>query len=276
MDRTPPPTAAVPGGSECDDPDFCTPFSTIGEAVRTRNRMLNVLVPLETAKFGAEVGALWLRYLSRRPGDSLAPTVFDTPSSSIVQGFAGSVTTAERQDELIKEVKGALPGFCLFVPIGTWTTIPIESLLPATSLDYPIDYDQPFEIPGNIAGGVGGSDAGPDWRHVSGTISLTRTADRSGAVVGARIRTSLRFMVFDAVDFCPGQCGAPAEQLLTVPLSRLEASGFAYDVPFLVRYDGPQVEAEIDVTLVPPCSRGPEPAQGLSAATSVGPTAEPA
>jgi len=238
--------------------------------------MINVFVPLETAKFGAEVGALWLRYLSRRPGDSLAPTVFDSPSSSIVQGFAGSATTGERQEELIKEVKKALPGFCLFVPVGAWTTLPIESLLPATSLDYPIDFDQPFEIPGNIAGGVGGSDAGSDWRHVSGTISLTRTVDRSGAVAGARIRTSLRFVVFDAVDFCPGQCGARVEQLLTVALSRLEASGFAYDVPFLVRYEGPHVEAEIDVSLVPPCSRGPEPAEGTGAVTSPSPTAEPA
>jgi len=45
-----------------------------------------------------------------------------------------------------------------------------------------------------------------------------------------------RYEVFDAVDFCPGQCGSPLEQNFTIPLSRLEASGDAYDVPYVVRF----------------------------------------
>ena len=44
------------------------------------------------------------------------------------------------------------------------------------------------------------------------------------------------YEVFDAVDFCPGQCGSLLEQMFTIPLSRLEASGEAYDVPFVVRF----------------------------------------
>jgi hypothetical protein len=42
--------------------------------------------------------------------------------------------------------------------------------------------------------------------------------------------------VFDAIDFCPGDCGSREERLITVPMSRLEASGEAYDVPFKVTF----------------------------------------
>ncbi|HBB36208.1 MAG TPA: hypothetical protein DDZ80_14795 [Cyanobacteria bacterium UBA8803] len=38
-------------------------------------------------------------------------------------------------------------------------------------------------------------------------------------------------------DFCPGGAGAGLEQVLTIPASRLEASGQAFDVPFEVQLD---------------------------------------
>jgi len=44
------------------------------------------------------------------------------------------------------------------------------------------------------------------------------------------------YEVFDAVDFCDGQSGSPLKQIFTIPLSRLEASGEAYDVPYIVRF----------------------------------------
>jgi hypothetical protein len=43
------------------------------------------------------------------------------------------------------------------------------------------------------------------------------------------------------------------EQTLTVPLSRLEASGVANDVPYLVIYDAPQLDATLDASLVRRC-----------------------
>lgn len=69
----------------------------------------------------------------------------------------------------------------------------------------PINYSSPLSVAGHIAGEIGSSDAGPDYRKIT-----------------------------YAADFCPGYCGSPAEQLITVPMSRLEASGAAYDVPFKV------------------------------------------
>ena len=50
------------------------------------------------------------------------------------------------------------------------------------------------------------------------------------------METTLHYEVFDAVDFCPGDCGSSAEQLITIPMSRLEASGEAYDQPFKVKF----------------------------------------
>jgi hypothetical protein len=44
------------------------------------------------------------------------------------------------------------------------------------------------------------------------------------------------YEVFDAVDFCPGDCGSWLEQRVTIPMSRLEASGAAYDQPFKVEF----------------------------------------
>jgi Domain of unknown function (DUF4157) len=277
FDRTPPTPAASAAGSECDDPDFCTPFATVGEAVRARNDLITGFLPALRVVFGEEVALLWLSYLSRRPGDSLARRVFSSPTSRVVQGFVTSDTTRARQRDLIVTVKSVLPSFCLSVPINAWTSIPVEQLLPRSVLEYPIDFDHALEIPGNIAGGVGSSDAGPDRRRVSGSVSLTRTADARGNVTGARLRTGFTFVVEDAIDFCPGQCGAVLEQLLaTIKMSRLEASGFAYDVPFEVRFDGETVEEAIDPALVPPCMLGPPSPLGTALAEGESPPARPA
>jgi hypothetical protein len=50
------------------------------------------------------------------------------------------------------------------------------------------------------------------------------------------------------IDFCPGKCGSPAEQFVTVPMSRLEASEEVYDVPFLVRFVPESSEAILPLT----------------------------
>jgi hypothetical protein len=101
--------------------------------------------------------------------------------------------------------------------------------------DRPINYSNPFSISGHIAGGIGSSDAGPDSRKASGNVTLEKVPliGSSGYV---KVDTYLTYDVFDAVDFCPGDCGSPAEQIVTVPMSRLEAGGQAYDVPFRVTF----------------------------------------
>ncbi len=72
--------------------------------------------------------------------------------------------------------------------------------------------------------------------------------------------THFHFLVQDAIDFCPGDPGTGQEQALTVPLSRLEATGlfltdepFAYDMPFEVRYTGNLIDEDIDLAIVRSC-----------------------
>ena len=58
--------------------------------------------------------------------------------------------------------------------------------------------------------------------------------------------------IFDAIDFCPGGCGTPREQILTVPFSRREASGLAYDVPIHLKVSMPTKQSEFSVAITSP------------------------
>jgi hypothetical protein len=102
--------------------------------------------------------------------------------------------------------------------------------------DRPINYSNPFSIAGHIAGGVGSSDAGPDTRKVAwGNVTLEKTPI-VGGVGYVSVEATLHYEVFDTVDFCPGDPGSPLEACITIPMSRLEAGGDAYDQPFLVKF----------------------------------------
>jgi hypothetical protein len=43
-----------------------------------------------------------------------------------------------------------------------------------------------------------------------------------------------QYQVFEAIDFCSGDCGSKAEQLVNISMSMLEVSDAPYDVPFKV------------------------------------------
>jgi hypothetical protein len=112
----------------------------------------------------------------------------------------------------------------------------IENFLsPPEVDDRPINYSNPLAIAGHIAGGIGSSDAGNDYRKVWGNATLEKVP-LIGSTGYVKVETTLHYEVVDAIDFCPGDCGSRAEQAVTVPLSRLEASGEAYDVPYKVTF----------------------------------------
>lgn len=266
------------GGTSCLPTDsvenFCQPYGSRQEARRIRDCILRRYVPLLADVFGSEVGSLWRSYLSRRHRANLRRRVFSSQSSQIVQGFVASVTTNQRQRVLVDRIKQSLRSSCPRLPANHWADFSVNRFLSRQDLDYPIDYNQALEIPGHIAGSVGSSDAGPDSRRVSGTVSLLRSTDRSGRTTGIRIATAFNFVVRDAIDFCPGQPGGEAEQMLTIPLSRLEMTGlflrdepFAYDVPFEVRFRGTPIEEDLDFSSVracypdaaPPATEAPAP-----------------
>jgi hypothetical protein len=123
------------------------------------------------------------------------------------------------------------------LPDNTPTTMSVENFLTRAEMDNrPINYSNPLSIAGHIAGGIGSSDAGLDYRKVlwgNATLEKTPLIGSTGYI---SVETTLHYEVFDAVDFCDGDCGSAAEQLITIPMSRLEAGGQAYDVPFKVTF----------------------------------------
>jgi hypothetical protein len=191
-----------------------------------------------SATFGAEVRSLWADYLARTPASSLTPRVFDTPGDPIEDSFATSSATSSDEDDVLNLVIARLSRF----PGGTLrpfthTVTSLTNYLSASEMDNrPINYSNPLSKAGNIAGGIGSSAAGPDYRRIvraNVTMDKVPIIGNSGYI---DFELFPYYEVFDAVDFCPGQCGSPAEQVLTVPLSRLEASGEAFDVPYFVRF----------------------------------------
>ena len=220
------------------------------------------MIPIQRRLFGNEVAQLYTNFLNRQPGDSLERIVFNDPNNEIVQGFINSNINQPTQVRIIRDIFNRLPNNCSNlpdIPPNTFVEIPIEQLLPSSlgldkngnriigGLDnYPIDYALEAEIPGQLAGGqIGGSDAGQDIREISGSISIFREVNDSGITTNARVRLNLKIKVLDALDFCPGNKGVGPQLIFTVPLSRLEASGLAYDVPFEVVYDVPPLEVNL-------------------------------
>lgn len=234
--------------------DFCTPYPSYYEALRASIIMHAVLLPAAAALFGPTVANLWRKYLSRRKGDSLSPETF-MPGSDISNRFTNAKVTENRQIDLLNIAQsniGRLP----VIPPYTWTPLPLALFVSAGDINFPINFNNPFDTPGHIAGGVGSSDAGPDWRRSLGNLLFYRMTNDKGETTKLIIRSGIDFWVFDAMDFCPGDPGSGLEQNLTIPLSRLEASNWAYDVPLLVNFPGPSASREIQGnqlnTLFPP------------------------
>jgi hypothetical protein len=220
----------------CSDPTFCTPYATAAEAASAKSSLISYYLPADFVTFGMESLGLYLRFLSRHPGDSLAPVIFNNPSNELVSSFVDSGDTKDDIDAIIDLVGTRLSRAPGPLSPNTPTIMSVANFLSSAELnDRPINYSNPFSISGHIAGGIGSSDAGPDSRKASGNVTLEKVPliGSSGYV---KVDTYLTYDVFDAVDFCPGDCGSPAEQIVTVPMSRLEAGGQAYDVPFRVTF----------------------------------------
>lgn len=238
---TPSPRAVAREPSQenvCDDATYCTPYASAAQAATAEAWLRMVALPALEAKFGTEVHDLWESYLSRSPGDSLTPQVFETAGNPIEESFATSWDTLDDVDAALDTVIERVSHF----PGGTLqphsrTTVALSNFLSAAEMDdRRINYSNLFSKAGNIAGGIGSSDAGADYRKILwGNVSMTKTPliGNSGYI---DFELTNRYEVFDAIDFCPGQCGSAAEQQFTIPMSRLEASGDAYDVPYIVRF----------------------------------------
>lgn len=200
--------------------------------------MLKTLIPAEMMVFNNEVAGLWYRYLLRKPGDSLKPVVFRTPGSILAREFAESPETLDEQDFNADLIKSRISRkFIRKLPSNRWISFPIRRFLNSKERNnLPINYADPFSGPGNVAGGISPSAAGMDKRRLRGYVKFFKHR-KKGKVTSVIMETSFKFIVTDAIDFCPqgtGDPGASFEQFLTNPLSRLEASKLTFDVLFKV------------------------------------------
>ena len=222
----------------CSNPNFCKPYPTPAEAAGKEAWMRKYFLPVMGVKFGTEVFDLWAEYLSRVPGASLTRKVFETPGNPIEESFATSSATDKDQDavlDLVIDRVSLLPGGALSPHVHTVSSLS-NYLSPGEMNNRPINYSNPLSKAGNIAGDIGSSDAGPDSRKIARANVAMEKVPVIGDAGYIKFQLFPHYEVYDAIDFCPGQCGSPAEQVFTVPLSRLEASGEAYDVPYVVRF----------------------------------------
>jgi outer membrane protein OmpA-like peptidoglycan-associated protein len=109
-----------------------------------------------------------------------------------------------------------------------------------------MDFTTIGSVPGNLAGGVGktqttcsvGATPSPaDDARILTDVTATLIRNPNGSIT---VTPTLHLRVIDTVDLCPGNCGSDVgvinEQLATIPMSRLEASGVSGDVPFTVDF----------------------------------------
>lgn len=226
-------------------PDFCTPYPNRLAAEAARAAMAPGLLAGIAVAVNSRVVGLWNQYIW---GGSAPQNL----SSQFGGDFTTSVTTADATDFLVNELRTNLESSPPTFPPGVDTvTIDIPSrigtaiaALDTTGSGHEMDFNVIGEVPGNLAGGIGktqlthvvGARPSPfnDSRSAAGTADVTRNPDGTLTVV-----PHITFTVQDTIDLCPGNCGAPMEQLATVPLSRFEASGISGDVPFTVQYAAP-------------------------------------
>jgi len=221
------------GWNECDDPLFCKPYTDPVESEmalkEAKSNFSTVVEPL----ISADAASLWKKYLSG--AETPAPIVFKS-QSEIAQNFAGCYVNDDMIDTLIAHIKEKAQEQCIKVFPNKTSSFRVSLLADSMHLNPVLEYNSLARCADAslTAGGMGGNDK----RYIDGSIHIepgemnTYTGERSYTVTAG-----LEIHVSDTVDFCPGQCGAPIEQFITLPMSRLEATGIISDVPFEVYYD---------------------------------------
>jgi outer membrane protein OmpA-like peptidoglycan-associated protein len=245
--------------------DCCTPFPTRAEAIAVRDRMLrhNPDVPLEatfvdlmvSASFCGEVRPVWEAYLL----GTGTPFSFTDASRSCVAAHAK--TGSDAGSDHVRAINSVFDLIMAFLPQtlmkapsppagvpGNFAEVRVpivEAVGPdgEPGLHVDITYkNAPRSAAGQLIGGTGrdgnGSDVfGDDDRVMGGEAIVTVTeVDSASGAMGGIVTWRPHVHVKDTVDFCPGNMGGGAAQMVTVPLSRLEASGVAKDVPITVDY----------------------------------------
>lgn len=246
--------------AECPAP-FCSPFPNQATAIIARSHLAAGLLVGIAGAVSPRVVPLWSRYLFGGSG----PTNI---TASFGADFTLSQTTANTTAFLVNALKARLTSSPPTLPAGkTVMVMDISSLVPTEikAINTPFDANEMNfnvigEIPGNIAGGIGttqvscpvGARPSPfnDTRLAKGRVILMKRPDGS-----LLVQPFINYKVKDTIDLCPGNCGALKEQVATIPMSMMEASGISGDVPLIVDFNSmPIAPFVIHPPVTPPSS----------------------
>jgi outer membrane protein OmpA-like peptidoglycan-associated protein len=240
--------AACARNPDCPD-DYCRPFATQAEAIA--DRAANAATVL------SRIGSANSRAVPLFNTFIFNPAPAGDISTEFAQDFTASLTTramTERIRTMLQEAFRTSPP--TFPPGNNFVDVDIFAVLDRNTVNAMLEtemvFSDPFTVPGLIAGGIGKTQescrvgrntqgAINDARSVTGTVNVIQNPDGS-----LLLTPSLTFTVVDTLDFCPGNCGGFPGTLLTIPLSRWEASFISGDVPFRVTFSGPSLVGAYD------------------------------
>jgi outer membrane protein OmpA-like peptidoglycan-associated protein len=254
--------------SECP-PDFCCPFP-LGTATLIREQIRLPFLAAIGSQVTPSVVPVWLTWFNGGSG-------MQNFSSRFGADFSGDPTTLRIAPLLAGDVQASLDPAQVQALAASATPGAPVSLLPALPAGFAADRTAAMEggdrlmdfntigtAPGNLAGGIGktqttcsvGATPSPaDDARVFVDVQATLIRNPNGSIT---VTPTLQLRVIDTVDLCPGNCGSSAgvinEQLATIPMSRLEASGVAGDVPFTVDFS----VAQAAFTVPPPAPPVPQ------------------
>ncbi len=226
-------------------PTFCQPFEDKIAAAKDLERVMPLLLAGIAIKVKSRVIPLWAAYLS---GGSSVKDL----SGDFGADFTASRTTAKTTTFLLGELRKYIEANHVSL-MGDSKNVtldfndPLKEARKAISTqesDAPMDFNYPTEIAGNIAGGIGndqtayriGNKPSPANDARLASISATLWRMPNGTIA---VQPSIKFVIQDTIDLCPGNCGEDYEQVATIPLSRFEATGLVGDVPFIVSFPAP-------------------------------------
>jgi outer membrane protein OmpA-like peptidoglycan-associated protein len=252
-------------------PEFCCPFP-LGTATLIREQLRAPFLAAIGSQVTPAVVPVWLIWFNGGSGVLNLSMFFRSD-------FSGDPTTQRVAPQLAGDVAAALDPAqvqALAASTAPGATVSLLPALPATFAadrtaameggDRLLDFDTIGTVPGNLAGGVGktqttcsvGASPSPvDDARAFTDVQATLIRNPNGSIT---VTPTLHLHVVDTVDLCPGNCGSGPdtgvinEQLATVPMSRLEASGVAGDVPFFVDF----TVAQAAFTVPPPAPPVPQ------------------
>jgi hypothetical protein len=220
----------------------CEPYAD-GQTANAAQLAMLTAVPASvwaaiSSPAAGDVAAVWVRYLLGAGGiehhDGIA-----APGDAIATAFRIDDRHATHEQDVLDRVEQNLQPFLPRLAGRDSITLTLDELGIAGALRTPAPYyDSDYTtVAANLAGGIGSSDFGVDARRLDGRITLTKLADRNNRL-WCEIGMSAEFdwTVTDGIDFCPGNAGNWHQEALTIPMSRLEATGVARDVGLLVRF----------------------------------------